>query len=154
MVKKKLAILAVLIIIFDRAIKLLIARNLLLDKVNYVIDNFFYLTFVKNKGAGFSILSGERLLLITIAVITLCAFYQLFIKDKKLSNYETISYGLLVGGIISNLIDRVYFGYVIDYLGFIIFNYQFPIFNLADMAIVTAVGLISLRILKEGETNV
>ena len=118
-------------IIIDRIIKIIVENFLSMDKL-YVIKNFFYLTFVKNDGAAFSILSGKNIFFIIFAliVIMLLCYYM-----KKNNSYK-ITYALLLGGIIGNLIDRILFGYVIDYIGIEIINYHFPIFNLADALIV------------------
>ena len=66
--------------------------------------------------------------------------------------FEQISYGLLVGGIIGNLMDRVVHGQVIDYLDFNLFGFNFPVFNLADVAIVISMILIAFLIIK-GDKN-
>ena len=72
------------------------------------------------------------------------------IEKNNINKIGTISYGLLLGGILGNLFDRIFYGYVIDYLDFRIFNFNFAIFNLADMAIV--IGAI-LLIVFEGSGN-
>ena len=72
------------------------------------------------------------------------------IEKNNINKIGTISYGLLLGGILGNLFDRIFYGYVIDYLDFRIFNFNFAIFNLADMAIV--IGAI-LLIVFEGSDN-
>ena len=75
---------------------------------------------------------------------------DLLIEKNNINKIGTISYGLLLGGILGNLFDRIFYGYVIDYLDFRIFNFNFAIFNLADMAIV--IGAI-LLIVFEGSDN-
>ena len=151
--KKKLFLISLAVIFLDRIIKLLVISKIAYSEVNNIITNFFYLTNVHNYGAAWSILSGNRLFLIIISLISLIVIYMMFINKEKLNNFKMLSFGLLIGGIIGNLLDRIFLGYVIDYLGFIIINYRFPIFNLADIAIVISVILIAYQILKEGETN-
>ena len=112
-----------------------------------IIDNFFNITYVRNNGAAWSILSGNTMLLIMISLIALFLIYFWFIKDKELNKWENIGYGLLIGGTLGNLFDRIVYGYVIDYLDFKIFNYNFPIFNLADMCIVIGVILICINLI-------
>ena len=134
-----------------------IIKNLLLIFMNFgqsilVIPNFFNITLIGNTGAAFSILSSNTLLLIIISIVVLNLIYFLFVKDKTLGNFEQISYGLLVGGIIGNLIDRVVHGQVIDYLDFNLFGFNFPVFNLADIAIVVSMVLIAFLIIK-GDKN-
>ena len=69
------------------------------------------------------------------------------IKGKELKKIDIVSYSMLLGGIIGNLIDRVVHGYVIDYLDFKIFNYNFPIFNIADTLIVISIIIIGISLI-------
>ena len=74
------------------------------------------------------------------------------IINNNLSILDKIIYGMLYGGIIGNLLDRIFRGYVIDYLDFIVFKYDFPIFNFADSLIVVAMILLIITILR-GDIN-
>lgn|SRR5574344_72958 len=143
-----LLVISSLIILLDQIVKLLITHNMVVGESIKIINNFFYITYVNNSGAAWSILTGNRILLIVITLLVLFIIYKYLIKDKKLQKIEQIIYGLLVGGVIGNLIDRVVRGYVIDYLDFYIFNYDYPIFNIADAAIVIAVILLIYLIIK------
>ena len=67
-----------------------------------------------------------------------------YINKEKLSTLENISYGMIIGGILGNLFDRVFFGYVIDFIDFRIFGYNYPIFNLADSFIVIGVIIMAI----------
>jgi len=147
---KKLAIFTILFIFIDQISKILISINFDLNQSINLINNFFSLTYVHNYGAAFSIFSGARFLFIFITIIALNLIYMFFIKNKELKNFEIIIYSLLLGGIIGNLIDRVVFGYVIDFLDFTIFNYDFAIFNLADSFIVVSVILLIFMEVKNG----
>ena len=118
-------------VLLDRIIKIIVS-NLLTSEPVYIIKDFFYLICTKNDGAAFSLLEGKRILFIVLAVAAL-AFIYYYVKKTRTKN---IGYALLFGGIVGNLIDRIFFGYVIDYLGFILFGNYMPIFNLADMLIV------------------
>ena len=66
---------------------------------------------------------------------------------------NTLAFGLLIGGILGNLLDRLIFGYVKDFLHFYIFDYSFPIFNISDIAIVIGIFLIIIAVLKGEEVN-
>jgi signal peptidase II len=149
--KKKFFIITIILIILDRAIKMLIAHLIPWGKSIAIIKDFFYITAAKNYGAAWSILEGSRNFLIAVGLVSLLAIYWLFIKNKKLNNIEIITYSFLIAGILGNLIDRIFLGYVVDYLEFIIRDYYFPIFNLADSLIVISVVLISVSLLKEGD---
>lgn len=144
--KKKSFIIAIFIVVMDQLIKLLVDKYELLF-VKFIIPNFFYLTKVYNTGAAWSVLSGSKYLLIAFSII---AFILLFKYQKSIKNNirNVLAFGLIYGGLIGNLIDRVRLGYVIDYIGIYIFKYQFPIFNLADIAIVIGFGLLIYAIFK------
>lgn len=139
---KKMLPITLISLLLDQIIKIIVITNMnLYDSIN-VINNFFNITYVRNNGAAWSILSGNTMLLIVISLVALGLIYFYFIKDKNLTRLENFSYGLLMGGTIGNLIDRIIYGYVIDYLDFKIFSYNFPVFNLADICIVMGVILI------------
>lgn len=135
-------ILASVFFILDQGIKILCELVLTYQKPFSVIPNFFDITLVHNYGAAWSLFDGNRLFLILVAIFFLGMIYYFFLKDKKVTRLEAITLGLLVGGVLGNLCDRVFRGYVVDYLSFQIFGYPFPVFNLADSCIVIAVVLI------------
>ena len=83
--------------------------------------------------------SSNLVLFIVIGIIAIYLIWRFFIKDKQLNNYYIVIYSMLIAGIIGNMIDRILYGYVIDYLSFNIFGYSFPIFNLADTFIVVSI---------------
>lgn len=139
---KKLTIFTCLFVFFDQISKGLINLFMDINQSVTMISHFFNITYVHNTGAAFSILEGNRWLLIIIAIIALNLVYQFFIKEKELKTYEIVIYSLLIAGIIGNLVDRILYGYVIDFLDFTIFGYPFAIFNLADTFIVVSLILI------------
>lgn len=145
---KKMIILTIVFIFIDQISKGLINIFMNLNDSINIINNFFSLTYVHNYGAAFSMLSGARLLFIIITIIALNVIYLFFIKDKSLNKFEIITYSMLLSGIIGNLIDRVMFGYVVDFLDFIIFGYDFAIFNIADSFIVISVILLIIQEVK------
>lgn len=139
-------------VLLDQIIKIIVMVNMSLYQSINVISNFFRITYVRNNGAAWSLFSGNRLFLIAISLIAILVIYFYFIKDKKLNKWEFLSYGILLGGIIGNLIDRIIYGYVIDYLDFKIFNYNFPVFNIADICIVVSIIIICICMIG-GELN-
>ena len=136
-------ILTIIIILIDQISKILVTNYLPLNKSIKIINNFFYLTYTKNDGAAWSILSGETYLLIIITIISI----YLIIKYTK--EYNNLFLCLLYGGIIGNLIDRLIHGYVIDFLDFKIFNYDYPVFNISDICIFIGITLLIIKIVKE-----
>lgn len=144
---KKILPISLLLVVIDQIVKILVINKMALQQSIIVINNFFNITYVKNTGAAWSILSGNVLLLIMISVLALVTIYYYLIKDKDLNKIDIVSYSMLIGGIIGNLIDRIVHGYVIDYLDFKIFNYNFPIFNIADTLIVISIIIIGISLI-------
>ena len=147
---KKIIIISFFCMLLDQISKVIITNFLDVNSSIDIINNFFNLTLVHNDGAAWSILSGNRLLLIFISLIALVLIYYIFIKNKNLRKIDIITYGMLIGGIIGNLVDRVFYGYVIDFLDFKIFNYNYPVFNIADCFIVISAILLIVDVVKEG----
>ena len=127
---KKFLGISFIIFFVDRISKILV-QNFISDKV-YVIKKFFYLIYTRNIGAAFSMLEGKQIIFVLIGII---ASIIIFLYVRK-NNIKNIGYPLLLGGILGNVLDRVIYGYVIDFIGFEIFNKSMPIFNIADTAIV------------------
>ena len=146
---KKIAILSTVCIIIDQIIKATVTNMISLNTETKVISDFFYLTNVHNDGGAWSLFSGNVFMLIIVGFLALFFVYFAFIKGKELSKLEILVVTLLIGGIIGNLIDRIFLGYVVDYLGFIIFGYYFPIFNFADICIVVSVGFMLMLTIRE-----
>lgn len=136
---KKLIIFGIIFLLIDQLSKGLISLYIPLNE-SIKLTNFLSITYVHNIGAAFSILQGARWLFIILGIIALNIIYIFFIKDKKLTNFEIIIYALMLSGIMGNIIDRVLYGYVIDFIDITLFN--FAIFNFADSFIVISVILL------------
>lgn len=147
---KKIGIISLIVIIIDRILKVLVTNNFVLNVRNKIIDGFFYITNCHNEGAAFSLFSGNVLFLIFITLIVLFLIYRT-INKENVNKIGILAYGLLLGGILGNLYDRIFYGYVIDYLDFVIFKFNFAIFNLADAAIV--IGAILLIVFEGSDNN-
>ena len=132
----------------DQLIKYCINEIVSLEKSISIIKNFFEITYVRNYGAAFNILDGNRFFLIVIACVTLLLIYY-FLKQEPAGNQlEIVGYGLFIGGILGNLCDRLFRGFVIDCLDFQLFNIHMPIFNFADICICFGVFLCVLSLAK------
>ena len=94
---------------------------------------FFRLDFVKNYGAAFNILSGSRILLSFISIIFSILLIYLIVRKKNFKPIDLYSYSFILGGTIGNGIDRIFKGFVIDFINLNILN--FPVFNIADISI-------------------
>ena len=136
---KKISILSLIFIIIDFVIKFVIDKCMNVYDTIRVIPNFFSIMYVRNTGAAFSIMENNRVLFIVIGIISIYLIWRFLIKDKDLNKYYVVIYSMLIAGIIGNMIDRIIYGYVIDYVSFNIIGYSFPIFNLADIFIVVSV---------------
>lgn len=150
--KKIIIFLSIIFVALDQVVKYIVVNNLELYKSVKVINNFFYLTYAKNDGAAFSILSGSVWMFIAIGIIAALLLIRIIMMDKKITAIDVVSYSLVLGGIVGNLIDRIYYGTVVDYADFYIFGYNFPIFNLADSFLVIGAILIIYKIIK-GEND-
>lgn len=138
-------IISMILLCIDQISKLLVVNLLTKTDSITIIKNFFYLTYINNDGAAFSILVGKRIFLILIAVLVIVMLIRYIKKNNIQNKLELVSLALIIGGSLGNLMDRVVRGYVIDFLDFKIFNYNFPIFNLADTFIVIGVILLLLK---------
>ena len=115
-----------------------------------IIKNFFYITYAENTGAAFSILKGQRWFFVVMALVV-CGIITFYIIKYKPKPLEKFSLQLIVAGAIGNVIDRLVYGYVIDFLDFYIFCYDFPVFNIADCCITIGAVLLILSELIFGE---
>jgi signal peptidase II len=138
----KIIIIAVLLSI-DMLTKFLLV-NETATRTN-IIDGVLVILPTENYGAGFSLLTGKVMFLIIITIVFLLCIICFDIMFKKKSVMFGISTALIVSGAIGNLIDRIFFGYVRDfiYLEFI----NFPVFNVADMCLTFGVILLAIYIL-------
>lgn len=151
-------IIAFVVLVLDQVTKWFIVHRMDLYETRPVIGEFFQITSHRNTGAAFSILEGQRwffLVITTVVAVGIIWYLRRMIKARK--TLMCWALGLLLGGAIGNFVDRALFGEVVDFLQFRFrFNwfgtpvdYTYPIFNLADSAIVVGVGLIFLDTLME-----
>lgn len=136
---------AAVVFAIDYISKKLIEHNLELNEQVKVIGNFFYITFIHNRGAAFGILQEQRwfFLVITVAVVTAIVIY-LSRSHRNNRRLMLAALALILGGALGNFLERAIYGQVVDFLQFNFGSYTFPIFNLADSAIVVGVCLIIL----------
>nr|WP_245805848.1 signal peptidase II [Bacillus alkalicellulosilyticus] len=142
-------VLALVIIVLDQITKWYIVKSMELGERITIIENVLYITSHRNKGAAFGILQGQMwfFYIVTIIVIVFLIYY--IQKEAKKSRFLGISLGLLLGGAIGNFIDRVFRGEVVDFIDTYIITYDFPIFNVADSALVIGVGLMMIKFIDE-----
>lgn len=138
-------IFAFIVIILDQTSKFIVNITIDYGFSRVIIPNFFSITNARNFGAAWSILWDQKTFIIVITMLALLLIIFLIFREKENTKLKSVYYGLLIGGIIGNLIDRVFLGYVVDFLDFTFFGYNYPIFNISDIAIVTSVLLICVE---------
>lgn len=136
-------------ICLDQALKYLVRSRLAEYQSLPVIENIFHITFIWNDGAAFSILKGQRWFFVAVALPIVAAalgyaLYHLY-RGKKLPLLRKIALAFLIAGGVGNLIDRLRFGAVVDYLDFRVF----PVFNLADSLIVASALLLAYDLFRD-----
>lgn len=135
------------VLALDQATKLYIDRRFSLYESVTVIENFFNITYVRNKGAAFGILADNAFrvpFFITVACIAAVGILWYLRKLGEGQKLHVLALSLVFSGAVGNLIDRVRFGEVIDFLDVHWFQHHWPAFNVADSAICVGVGLLLL----------
>ena len=143
-----------IVFILDQIVKIIIKRSMNLYQEIQIIPNFFSLCYVQNSGAAFSILEDATLLLIIVSVAFIVIIDNTIKKEyRNLSKLSIISIGMILGGIFGNLIDRILYRSVIDFISFSFGNYHFPIFNIADIGITVGMVLLIIEMIKKDRTK-
>ena len=121
-----------------------------------VLENFFHITYIRNRGAAFGIFSDNALRLpffITVSLIAIVAIVWYLRQIRTDQVLSQLALGLILSGAIGNLIDRVRFGEVIDFIDVHWYSYHWPAFNVADSAICVGVGLLLLETWREDRNS-
>lgn len=145
-------LIAVIVVLLDRWTKQVVAQRIALYSHIQVIPGFFRLTHTENTGAAFSLFADsitpwKTAMLIAFSGIALVVVSILLWKNDRSQVVTGIGLSLIMGGAIGNLWDRLARGRVVDFLLFYVKRYQWPVFNLADSAIVVGAALLILEIL-------
>jgi signal peptidase II len=134
------------VITIDQVTKVWILQNFALHESKVMIPDFFNLTYITNNGAAFSMLAGQpalwrQIFFIGAAGVALVFIWMAQRSFGRTSALYTVALALIAGGAVGNLIDRIRFGFVIDFLDFFMGVHHFPAFNIADSAITVGVTL-------------
>lgn len=145
-------LIAVVVIVLDRATKWAIAEKIPLHDTHQVIPGFFRLTHVENRGAAFGLFADSPsewkiAALVLFSIVALAIVSVLLWRNSHSIHTTGIGLALILGGAVGNLWDRLLSGRVVDFLLFYIGQYQWPAFNVADSAIVVGAGLLVVEIL-------
>lgn len=136
-------LLAFIFALVDQIAKNYFARSLYLNQSIPLIKNILHLTLVKNTGAAFGILPNQRPFLIVVGLIVFGTIIYFIQKTPKKDHLMQLALSFILGGSLSNLYDRIFKGYVIDFIDFRVW----PVFNFSDMMIDLGIGLIILHYL-------
>lgn len=144
-------LIALIVVLLDRWTKHIVARRIALYAHIQVIPGFFRITHTENTGAAFSLFADSHApwktgMLIAFSVVALVIVSILLWKNNHAHILTAVALSLIMGGAIGNLWDRVTTGRVVDFLLVYVKRYQWPVFNLADSAIVVGAGLLVLEI--------
>ncbi|MDP8079047.1 signal peptidase II [Phocoenobacter skyensis] len=146
--------LSVVVLVVDLLTKYLVVKSFALYESITVLP-IFNLTYVRNTGAAFSFLaehSGwQKYFFISLAVVISTVLMVLLNKNRYSQKLVNAAYALIIGGALANGIDRLYNGYVIDFLDFYWDIYHYPVFNIADIGIVMGAGLLILESFLDGK---
>ncbi len=137
-------IVGALLVIADQVIKMLVSAHLKPVGTVEVIDNIFSLTYVENRGVAFGMFKDMQWIFILITSVFIIAIIVYMFKTKPKGKLFYVCAGLIIGGGVGNLIDRVFYGYVIDYLSLSFFS---PVCNFADYCITIGTVMLVIYIL-------
>lgn len=137
-------IIIIVIVALDQIVKKVVAGSMSLHQSIPVIGDFFQITYIHNRGAAFSMLEDFRILLIVLPLIFICAALYYITKRRETAKpMFMLSVSFIVAGGLGNLIDRLFFGYVVDYLDLQLF----AVFNIADIFVCIGCGLLLIYVI-------
>ena len=145
-------LIALIVVLLDRWSKRLVATRIAMYTHIQIIPGFFRITHTENTGAAFSLFADspshwKTALLIGFSVVAMIVVSILLWRQACTLTMTGIALSLILGGAVGNLWDRVASGRVVDFLLFYVKQYQWPVFNLADSAIVVGASLLVLEIM-------
>lgn len=144
-------LIALAVILIDQVTKWMIVKEMYYGQSITVIENFLYITSHRNRGSAWGILQGQMWFFYLITVVVVVGLIIYIQKLKKQDKWFGIALALMLGGAIGNFIDRVVRKEVVDFVNTYIFTYDFPIFNVADSALVVGVIIMFIMTLFEGK---
>ena len=135
---------ALCVVLLDQASKEWVRGAFSLHESVPVIPGFFHLTYVRNTGAAWGLFSGQNIALSALALVMLAVLVAFRRKILPPGRVHRVALGLLCGGIVGNLFDRLRLDYVVDFLDFFVRGWHWPAFNIADSAICIGVAIYML----------
>jgi signal peptidase II len=147
-----LLLVSLLVLVLDQVTKIYIDRSMTLHSSIPVIQNFFSITYLRNKGAAFGILANSAYRLpffLMVSAVAVCVIFMVIKKLREDQKLAAASLSLIFSGALGNLIDRVRLGEVIDFLDAHWYDHHWPAFNIADSAICVGVFLLAIDMFLE-----
>lgn len=138
-------LISALLVFLDQLIKYIVVENIALSETIVVIPDILNFVYVKNTGAAFSMLSGKTDILSIVSLVVCIALIWYIIAKKPNRKLFALSLSMLLGGALGNLIDRMFKNFVVDYIEVLFIN--FPVFNLADIAITIGAVLLMIYVI-------
>jgi len=142
-----------LVLALDQVTKAIVSARLLPGDPVPVINNFLRLTLVHNTGAAFGLFPGSRLPFILISALAIVVVLYLFARDAYRSFLNRVLLGCILGGALGNLIDRIRWGRVVDFIDVGFGTVRWPVFNVADSAVTLGVILLAWNLARSGRTD-
>ena len=131
---------AAFIFLADFVIKAYLRTNFAYQSIP-VLNKIFHITVIFNSGAAFGILKGNSTLLTYLSIVFIGLFFWFINKEEKKSLFFLVACGLILGGALSNLYDRIFLGFIVDYIDLRVW----PVFNLSDSCITVGVGMLLIQ---------
>ncbi|MED0656656.1 signal peptidase II [Anoxybacillus ayderensis] len=138
-------LLAFVVIVIDQWTKWLVVRYMELGESIPIIENVLYMTSHRNRGAAWGMLQGQFWLFYLITIVVVIGIIVYIQRLQPTERLFGVALGLMLGGAIGNFIDRVFRKEVVDFVHTYIFDYSFPIFNVADAALTVGVALLFIQ---------
>jgi len=137
-----------LIIFIDHLTKYLAKIKFSSGKELTLVQNYLELTYVENRGAAFGILKEKKFFLVGFTIFAVCYMFYYLVVNRNLNKWYRVSLILIISGAIGNLIDRIFRGYVIDFIHFYIKDiFDWPVFNVADISVVLGSILLGISMI-------
>ena len=149
LMKLKHIILIVVVLVLDQITKIAINATMALGDSVDVIGGFFKITNVHNTGAAWSLFEGKMIFFYIITIIFVGAMIYFYRNSEEADRLTKLGIVLMIAGSLGNFFDRLFLQYVRDFLDFIVFNYDFPVFNVADMSLCIGVAIVVLSVFLE-----
>ena len=140
-----LFLISLAVLLLDQMVKRLIMSDMPLGMSIPVLPGIFHITYIQNPGAAFGILAQQRWLFIAVGFLFMGAAVLFRRRLRRESRWMQCGVALLLGGAVGNLVDRILWGAVVDFLDFRVW----PVFNIADISIVVGVGCMMYALLRQ-----